>query len=453
MVNATSVGMGGEGVPVPVEILGPSQIVVDLVYHPIDTPLLRAARRRGARAIDGVGMLVHQAALAFTALDGSRCARRRDERRRPHRSRRPEPAGGEVTRGNTLRGRGAMGRNHHGTVQFAVPAMPIRTESHRRGGTPGVSEAAVALQGTLDTFALIDVFRLLASTNKTGRLRVTGDRGNGSVWFDGGGIVLAAAHNTKPSDAPVSVIFELLRQHEGSFVFEADVTTPEAGAPSDVETLIRDAEHLLIEWQEIEAVVASIDLWVSLSPELPRPEVVVDGERWKVIVATGAGATVADVGDVLGLGEIAVSKAVKEVIEIGLLTITEHCVLTRRAVEPQLAPESRTVLIDEPSEPAYEPAARAGLRARTGADHRSRAPNPSPSSSPTRSSPRSSKIRAALASIERLARHRHPRLLESRSLGPGREGSPSRRRDLDSCAERHVGRACPRRGRRAAGLE
>ena len=74
----------------------------------------------------------------------------------------------------------------------------------------------MALQGTLDTFALIDVFRLLASTNKTGRLRVTGDRGNGNVWFDGGGVVLAAAHNTKPSDAPVTVIFELLRQHEGT---------------------------------------------------------------------------------------------------------------------------------------------------------------------------------------------------------------------------------------------
>ena len=180
----------------------------------------------------------------------------------------------------------------------------------------------MALQGTLDTFALIDVFRLLASTNKTGRLRVSGDRGNGNVWFDGGGVVLAAAYNTKPSDAPVTVIFELLRQHEGNFVFEADVTTPEAGAPTDVEDLIREAEHLLIEWQEIEAVVPSIDLWVSLSPELPRPEVVVDGERWKVIVATGAGATVAEVGDVLGLGEIAISKAVKEVIEIGLLTIS-----------------------------------------------------------------------------------------------------------------------------------
>ena len=181
----------------------------------------------------------------------------------------------------------------------------------------------MALQGTLDTFALVDVFRLLASTNKTGRLRVSGNRGNGNVWFDGGGVVLASAHNTHPTDPPVSVIFELLRQREGSFVFEADDTTPEAGAPSDVETLIREAEHLLIEWQEIEAVVPSIDVWVSLSAELPRPEVVVDEARWKVIVATGAGATVAEVGDRLGLGEIGISKAVKEVVEIGLLTISD----------------------------------------------------------------------------------------------------------------------------------
>jgi hypothetical protein len=214
----------------------------------------------------------------------------------------------------------------------------------------------VALQGTLDTFALIDVFRLLASTNKTGRLRVSGDRGIGNVWFDGGGVVLAAAHNTKPSDAPVAVIFELLRQHEGTFVFEADVTTPEAGAPSDVESLIREAEHLLIEWREIEAVVPSVDVWVSLSPELPRPEVVVDGDRWKVIVATGAGATVAEVGDNLGLSEIAVSKAVKEVVEIGLLTLTTNA--PARAESPRVG---HLTVIDEAAslrvvEPVYEPA-------------------------------------------------------------------------------------------------
>ena len=258
----------------------------------------------------------------------------------------------------------------------------------------------MALQGTLDTFALIDVFRLLASTNKTGRLRVTGDRGNGNVWFDGGGVVLAAAHNTKPSDAPVSVIFELLRQHEGSFVFEADVTTPEAGAPTDVENLIREAEHLLIEWQEIEAVVPSVHLWVSLATELPRPEVVVDGERWKVIVATGAGATVSDVGDNLGLGEIAVSKAVKEVIEIGLLTISDppaYASTPRAHVEHiQLVPEvedeplSLYASLSPSTSPSLSPNT-SPTRSRSSISCPTRSPSLSPSLSRTMSpSPRTS---------------------------------------------------------------
>jgi shikimate dehydrogenase len=63
--------MGGDGLPVPVEMLGPPQIVIDLVYHPVDTPLLRAARGRGARTVDGVGMLVHQGAIAFELWTGT----------------------------------------------------------------------------------------------------------------------------------------------------------------------------------------------------------------------------------------------------------------------------------------------------------------------------------------------------------------------------------------------
>lgn len=63
VVNATSVGMGTEEVPVPVELLHAGQVIADLVYHPLDTALLRAARSCGATTIDGLGMLVHQAAL------------------------------------------------------------------------------------------------------------------------------------------------------------------------------------------------------------------------------------------------------------------------------------------------------------------------------------------------------------------------------------------------------
>ncbi|MGH9138118.1 MAG: shikimate dehydrogenase family protein, partial [Acidimicrobiales bacterium] len=71
VVNATSLGMRGEGgSPVDAERLGAGQVVADLVYEPLVTELLTAARARGARPVDGVGMLVHQAARAFTRWTG-----------------------------------------------------------------------------------------------------------------------------------------------------------------------------------------------------------------------------------------------------------------------------------------------------------------------------------------------------------------------------------------------
>lgn len=71
VINATSVGMGGsrEGepqaseMPFDPDILQSRHVVVDLVYHPINTPLLRAASARGCEIVDGLGMLIHQAAL------------------------------------------------------------------------------------------------------------------------------------------------------------------------------------------------------------------------------------------------------------------------------------------------------------------------------------------------------------------------------------------------------
>ena len=65
VVNATSVGMGGTGVPCAPELLRSGQVVVDCVYHPLRTPFLDAAQAQGARTLDGVGMLVHQAAHQF----------------------------------------------------------------------------------------------------------------------------------------------------------------------------------------------------------------------------------------------------------------------------------------------------------------------------------------------------------------------------------------------------
>jgi shikimate dehydrogenase len=64
VVQATSVGMGDPTASaLDPGLLRPGQVVVDIVYHPRETALLRAARAAGATTVDGLGMLVHQAAL------------------------------------------------------------------------------------------------------------------------------------------------------------------------------------------------------------------------------------------------------------------------------------------------------------------------------------------------------------------------------------------------------
>jgi shikimate dehydrogenase len=63
VVNATSIGMASVELPLDVELLHAHQVVADLVYHPLETALLAAARVAGATVVDGLGMLVHQAAL------------------------------------------------------------------------------------------------------------------------------------------------------------------------------------------------------------------------------------------------------------------------------------------------------------------------------------------------------------------------------------------------------
>ena len=72
IVNATPVGMSDGGLPPVWDVLHSGQVVADLVYYPLDTPLLRAARAAGAEAVGGLGMLVHQAALALERWTGER---------------------------------------------------------------------------------------------------------------------------------------------------------------------------------------------------------------------------------------------------------------------------------------------------------------------------------------------------------------------------------------------
>lgn len=181
----------------------------------------------------------------------------------------------------------------------------------------------MSLQGTLDTFALPDVLRLLAATRKTGHLRLDGSRGYGNVWVDGGAVMAADASNVGSGGEPVDVVFELLRFRDGAFCFDAGVTTSKGGAPVDVEPLLFSAEGLLTEWREIEAVVPSLEAWLTLVPELPEPVVSIAANQWRLLVVVGGGSTVDALAKTLSLGELDVSRAIKGLVEAGLVTVTD----------------------------------------------------------------------------------------------------------------------------------
>ena len=73
VVTATPLGLAGSApaeLPVNAALLGPGQLVVDLIPNPAVTPLMRAAREAGCNTAGGLGMLAHQGALAFERWTG-----------------------------------------------------------------------------------------------------------------------------------------------------------------------------------------------------------------------------------------------------------------------------------------------------------------------------------------------------------------------------------------------
>lgn len=73
LINATCVGLhphGDECPEVDFDTVIPDMVVCDVIFNPVDTPFLKRAAARGARTIDGLGMLVNQGAINYTLWTG-----------------------------------------------------------------------------------------------------------------------------------------------------------------------------------------------------------------------------------------------------------------------------------------------------------------------------------------------------------------------------------------------
>ncbi|HEU5150568.1 MAG TPA: DUF4388 domain-containing protein [Iamia sp.] len=217
----------------------------------------------------------------------------------------------------------------------------------------------MALQGTLDTFALADLVRLLATTGKTGELAIDGDRGSGRLWFADGQLV----GGEPAADDLVDVVFALLRTEEGDFAFHAD-TAPEApGEPESALDVLAAAEARLEEWRPVEALVPSPRVAVTLRAELAEDEVVVGRDRWRQLVAVAGGTTAADLGTALGLDEAATGFVVRDLVDAGLVEVGDEVEVADEVEEPIPDPLAVVTPLTDPSADLAGPTADADAEA------------------------------------------------------------------------------------------
>lgn len=209
----------------------------------------------------------------------------------------------------------------------------------------------MSLQGTIDTFEIPDVLRLLSATKKTGHLSIVGNRGHGTVWVKEGDIVASEASAAPWASSNAEVVFELLRYSNGDFAFQADDNVPEvpAGKKAEkVDPVLNSANSMLKEWEEIEKVVPSLASPLRLAPKLPEVSVEINEASWKMIVGIGSGTTVGELGNMLEQSEIVVSRNVKQLVESKLVDI-EHADPVLPSGSPVFLPDASSPSVAYPT--------------------------------------------------------------------------------------------------------
>jgi hypothetical protein len=241
---------------------------------------------------------------------------------------------------------------------------------------PRGTEVQVALQGTLETFALADVLRLLASTRKTGVLRIDGDRGTGELTVVDGAVGAATATGAPRAEHTSEVLFELLRYRDGSFVFDTDAAAAErVDRSDDVAQALAAAEEQLQEWRAIEAVVPSPTRLVVLIGERDGADITLSADQWRGVVALGDGCSTLTLSERLGLSELPATRLVRDLVELGAARVSDE------DEQPASAPSVATSA--PPPPPAPEPAPAPEIRHEPVPD----VPDSAPSSPPPAADP------------------------------------------------------------------
>jgi hypothetical protein len=214
-------------------------------------------------------------------------------------------------------------------------------------------EGVCVLQGTFETLSLPEVLGLLASARKSGALLLEAGPMSAIVHVEDGHCRAVETvdrrdpvdHGHALLDRLVEVCFNAVRAESGSFKFAADEPAPwRCPEPVELSDALVEVERLLKQWREVVRVIPSLDCRLRLLDALVVDELVLDRERWSLLVALDGRRTVRELVERVGHPVLEVCHTLLELVEAGALGI----------VDPEPAPAPPLVPV-APAEPPPAP--------------------------------------------------------------------------------------------------
>ena len=210
----------------------------------------------------------------------------------------------------------------------------------------------MSLRGTLDTLAVPDLLTLLAATKRSGELVVRDHGFEGRVWLAEGGLVKA---DVPDSADLVDAVFMLLRLEAGDFSFEADAGPFPPSEATSMQEVLSEAEVRLTEWLALDTAVPNLAVRFRLVPDPVGATVTITAGEWRVLAALAEGNNLRGAMEALGLNELDARRAVKKLLDTGLLAKAAEHAPPPPIREPDLPGPAPEALVPEPDLPEPAP--------------------------------------------------------------------------------------------------
>jgi hypothetical protein len=190
----------------------------------------------------------------------------------------------------------------------------------------------LVLQGTFETLSLPEVLGLLASARKTGALWLDAGPISGVAHIEDGhcraaeaGEQLGAVENgSELLGRMVDLCFGVMCQESGSFRFAADDPSPWICSEQvELSDVLVEVDRLLKQWREILRVIPSLECRPQLLDALEVDEIVIDRERWALLVAIDGRRTVRELVQRTNRPVIELCQTLLEFVETGAVGVID----------------------------------------------------------------------------------------------------------------------------------